>query len=226
MKILDQIPEDWMRLIDLEWSTEHKIEWSSRVEELILDKPITPHVGQIFSAFEKCSFEKTKVVILGQDPYPTAGHANGLAFSTEDFVQPFPKSLLNIFKELKRSMDEYDFPLTGNLVPWSEQGVLLLNTCLTTEIGVANAHQKKGWEDFTSLLIKKLFIEKEGLVGMFWGKQAQDFTSNINKDGHLILETSHPSPLSVYRGFEGCGHFRQCNDFLVEKGKKSINWQT
>lgn len=226
MKIHENIPEDWMMLLSKVWPHKEILKWSEQLSEWISKENTTPAKNAIFKALELCTVEKTKVVILGQDPYPTHGHANGLAFSTEDFVQPFPKSLVNIFKELKRSLPEYDYPLTGNLTTWAEQGVLLLNTCLTTKIGQANAHQNKGWEEMTSRLVEQLFQEKEGLVGMFWGKQAQNFASIINKSDHLILETSHPSPLSVYRGFEGCGHFTMCNSYLEKKGEKPILWQT
>lgn len=226
MNILEQIPSDWFDLISNAWSKGELNKWSNDVEKIIKGVEITPKKDRIFKALEDCPVKDVKVLILGQDPYPTAGHANGMAFSTEDFVQPFPKSLSNIFKELKRSIPEYDFPLTGNLTPWAEQGVLLLNTCLTTEVGEANAHKNIIWEKFTSTLIKELFKNNSGLVGMFWGKQAQDFISGIEEKDQLILKSSHPSPLSVYRGFKGCDHFNLCNQYLIQKGENPIEWQT
>ncbi len=226
MQIIHSIPASYLELIYEKWSTLELNQWSEKINNLLENIELAPDKRNLFKALELCSFQDVKVVILGQDPYPTPGHANGLAFSIEDFVQPFPKSLLNIFKELKRSVPGYDFPLTGNLTSWAEQGVLLLNTCLTTEKGVANAHQNKGWEEFTSLIITSLFEKQKNLVGMFWGKQAQLMIKNIKTEEHLILESSHPSPLSVYRGFDGCNHFQLCNDYLLKKDEIAIEWQT
>jgi uracil-DNA glycosylase len=226
MKIHEQIPADWLNLLLETWSLEELITWSKQMENLLAQEKITPPVSQIFKALEECTIENTKVVILGQDPYPTPGHANGMAFSTEDFVQPFPKSLLNIFKELKRSIPGYDFPLKGNLAPWARQGVLLLNTCLTTIEGTANAHKNKGWENLTHTLLQSLFSKKKNLVGMFWGKQAQEISNHLPEKDHLFLESSHPSPLSVYRGFNSCNHFVLCNEYLLKLDKKAIDWQT
>ncbi len=226
MKNIHLIPKDWYELIKPHWSQQEQELWSDQIEKLICKTDITPSKHNIFKALENCSVDKTKVVILGQDPYPTLGHANGLAFSTEDFVKPFPKSLMNIFKELKRSIPNYEFPPTGNLSSWAEQGVLMLNTVLTTEIGQANAHRDQGWEDITFLLLQTLFERKEKLVGLFWGNQAQALIPKLNINGHLILKSSHPSPLSVYRGFDGCDHFNSCNEFLSKKGQTEIIWQT
>lgn len=226
MKNIQLIPSDWLALIEKQWSKDHQILWNEKIENLLSKPNLAPKKEKIFKAFELCSVADVKVVILGQDPYPTLGHANGLAFSTEDFVQPFPKSLRNIFKELQRSIADYSIPLTGNLEPWAEQGVLLLNTCLTTEIGQANAHKNQGWEELTFLLLQAIFREKKQLVAMLWGSQAQAIIPTLNQENHLILQSSHPSPLSVYRGFDGCNHFQLCNDYLRQNGKKEINWQT
>jgi uracil-DNA glycosylase len=226
MENIQLIPQDWYAFIEPIWPKEKQKSWSEKIAPLINKKNITPVKSNIFRALEVCSVKNTRVVILGQDPYPTFGHAHGLAFSTEDFVQPFPKSLLNIFKELKRSVPNYTYPMTGNLTSWAEQGVLLLNTCLTTEVGTANAHKGLGWEEFTLLLLQRLFDQKENLVGMFWGNQAQVLLPKQKIESHLILSSSHPSPLSVYRGFDGCNHFHMCNDFLGEKGQVQIDWQT
>lgn len=226
MNIFQQIPADWRALIGTEWTQDDALRWSERIEKLLSESDFTPNRNAIFKALELCAVENTKVVVLGQDPYPSPGHANGLAFSTEDFVQPLPKSLTNIFKELKRTVPEYEFPLTGNLTSWSEQGVLLINTCLTTEIGIANAHKNRGWEELTNLILQQLFKHKKGLVGLFWGNQAQATIQRIKTDSHLILCTSHPSPLSVYRGFDGCDHFRKCNHFLLKNDQNAIRWQS
>ena len=226
MQTIQSIPKSWRQLVENNWSDEQKAVWENKITTLLRSNNVTPEVKNVFKALELTDFEDVQVVILGQDPYPTLGHANGLAFSTEDFVQPFPKSLFNIFKELRRSNPEYFFPLTGNLSAWSKQGVLLLNTCLTTEIGEANAHRNKGWEELTLLFLTQLFKKKKNLVGLFWGNQAKKFIENINTSEHLILTSSHPSPLSVYRGFDGCNHFQLCNEYLVKKDKKTIDWQT
>lgn len=226
MKNIQLIPSDWLALIEKQWSKDQQRLWNEKIENLLSKPNLAPRKENIFKALELCSVADVKVVILGQDPYPILGHANGLAFSTEDFVQPFPKSLRNIFKELQRSIADYSIPLTGNLQPWAEQGVLLLNTCLTTEIGQANAHKNQGWEELTFLLLQAIFREKNQLVAMLWGSQAQAVLPTLSQENHLILQSSHPSPLSVYRGFDGCNHFQLCNDYLRQNGKKEINWQT
>lgn len=226
MQIIESIPKSWRQLVESKWTDAEISVWEDKIASILEEGNHTPDKKNLFKAFEMTNFKGVKVVILGQDPYPTPGHANGLAFSTEDFVQPFPKSLLNIFKELKRSIPEYDLPLTGNLTGWAKQGVLLINTCLSTEKGTANAHQKKGWEELTSLFLSELFKKKKNIVGMFWGNQAKRFIENITMEDHLILTSSHPSPLSFYRGFSGCNHFSLCNDYMVKNHKKTIDWQT
>ena len=223
--ILDLLPLSWHSLLSEQWNELEKKNWEDKIKPCISDKS-TPPKSKIFQAFAACAPEKVKVIIIGQDPYPTYGHANGLAFSTEDFVQPFPKSLLNIFKELKRSIPEYQIPLTGNLQSWADQGVLLINTILTTEIGKMNAHVNSGWEEFTDLIFKQLNEKHENLVVLFWGKQAQAKMNYFDSKKHCLLSTSHPSPLSVYRGFHGCNHFVDCNAYLKSKKIPEINWQS
>jgi uracil-DNA glycosylase len=224
--ILDNLPISWKQLISLKWPESQQAQWQKKIQICLNEKTTTPPINTIFKAFELCEPQNVKVIIIGQDPYPTFGHANGLAFSTEDFVQPFPRSLLNIFKELKRSMPGYEFPLTGNLTSWAEQGVFLINTCLTTEIGLANAHKDKGWEEFTDLILSSLNDVNKNLVILFWGKQAMIKMDLFSNQKHLLLHSSHPSPLSVRRGFEGCNHFVDCNAFLKTKKIPEINWQT
>lgn len=226
MQIIQSIPKTWRKLVESNWSDAEISVWEYKITSILKEGNFTPDTRNLFKAFELIDFNDVKVVILGQDPYPTAGCANGLAFSTEDFVQPFPKSLLNIFKELKRSIPEYDFPLTGNLNAWAKQGVLLINTCLSTKKGIANAHQNRGWEELTSLFLSELFEKKKNLVGMFWGNQAKKYIESIDIKDHLILTSSHPSPLSVYLGFNGCNHFQLCNEYMLKNHKKTIDWQT
>lgn len=224
-KILDLLPKSWQIFLFERWSLEEREIWEIKIQSC-LSENTTPPIAKIFHAFAACEPSKVRVVIIGQDPYPTFGHANGMAFSTEDFVQPFPKSLNNIFKELKRSIPGYEFPITGNLQSWADQGVLLINTILTTEIGIANAHTQKGWEEFTDLVLRQLNHSQANLVVLFWGKQAQTKMSIFEKEKQCLLSSSHPSPLSVYRGFDGCNHFVDCNAYLKSKKIPEINWQS
>jgi uracil-DNA glycosylase len=177
----------------------------------------------IFNAFDKCTFENTKVVILGQDPYHGYNQANGLSFSVNDGVA-MPPSLQNIFKEIRDDLGT-PIPKTGNLERWAEQGVLLLNSTLTVRAGEAGSHQKKGWETFTDAVIKCISDEKQDVVFMLWGKYAQDKGTVINTAKHLILKAKHPSPMAAnFGGWFGTKHFSQANDYLISKNLKSINW--
>jgi uracil-DNA glycosylase len=181
-----------------------------------------PPASLIFNAFDQCPFDKVKVVIIGQDPYHGDGQAHGLCFSVNDGVA-FPPSLLNIFKEIERDLGK-QAPKSGNLIRWAQQGVLLLNATLTVQAHIAGSHQGKGWETFTDAVIRKLATEKEGLVFMLWGSYAQQKGAFIDSKRHLVLKSVHPSPLSAYRGFIGCGHFSAANLYLKEHGKTEINW--
>lgn len=176
----------------------------------------------IFNAFEHCSFEDTKVVIIGQDPYHGRGQANGLCFSVNDGI-PMPPSLLNIFKEIKADLGK-DTPATGNLERWAAQGVLLLNAILTVRANSPGSHQNKGWEQFTDQVIKVLNSEKKNLVFLLWGAYAQGKGEIIDRDRHLVLTSSHPSPFSANRGFLGCRHFSKTNDYLRKHDLKEIDW--
>ena len=177
----------------------------------------------IFNAFEKCTFDNTKVVILGQDPYHGYNQANGLSFSVNDGVA-MPPSLQNIFKEIKEDL-AIAIPKTGNLERWAEQGVLLLNSTLTVRAGEAGSHQKKGWETFTDAVIKCISEQRQDVVFMLWGKYAQDKGAVINASKHLILKAKHPSPMAAnYGGWFGTKHFSQANDYLISKGLEPINW--
>ena len=177
----------------------------------------------IFNAFEKCTFDNTKVVILGQDPYHGYNQANGLSFSVNDGVA-MPPSLQNIFKEIKEDL-AIAIPRTGNLERWAEQGVLLLNSTLTVRAGEAGSHQKKGWETFTDAVIKCISEQRQDVVFMLWGKYAQDKGAVINASKHLILKAKHPSPMAAnYGGWFGTKHFSQANDYLISKGLEPINW--
>ena len=184
---------------------------------------VFPKGGEIFRALDLCPLDKVKVVILGQDPYPTRGHAHGLCFSVEEHVRPFPKSLNNIFKEIQTDLGE-PFPENGSLIRWAEQGVLLLNATLTVLEGRPESHAGKGWEQFTDAVIRELNQRREGVVYMLWGSKAQMKASIVDDSKNLILKTVHPSPLSAHRGFFGSKHFSQANAYLLSKGESAIVW--
>lgn len=183
---------------------------------------VFPPARLIFNAFDQCPINKVKVVILGQDPYHEPGQAHGLCFSVNDGVA-IPPSLVNIYKEIARDLGK-PIPTSGNLLRWAQQGVLLLNATLTVEAHRAGSHQNKGWEEFTDAAIQALATQREHIVFMLWGSYAQRKGAYIDKKKHLVLQTSHPSPLSVYRGFDGCGHFSKANEYLVQHGMTPIEW--
>lgn len=192
-------------------------------ERECLSKTIYPPRAQWFSALEATSLYNVKVVILGQDPYHQPDQAHGLCFSVQPGVKP-PPSLVNIYKELKTDLGIE--PVShGYLEGWAEQGVLLLNSVLTVEQGEAGSHQGKGWELFTDHVIQLVNEHCENVVFMLWGGYAQKKGKSINRERHLVLTAPHPSPLSSYRGFFGCGHFSQANQYLYQKGRTIIQWQ-
>ncbi|MBP9740975.1 MAG: uracil-DNA glycosylase, partial [Chitinophagaceae bacterium] len=162
-------------------------------------------------------------VILGQDPYHGVGQAMGLSFSVPDGVAP-PPSLVNIFKELKNDIG-MPIPKTGNLMPWANQGVLLLNSILTVRANEAASHSKIGWMNFTDAVIKKISDEKKGIVFLLWGRFAQEKQVLIDATKHYILKAAHPSPLSAHNGFWGCKHFSRTNEILIQQGIQPIDWK-
>jgi uracil-DNA glycosylase len=177
----------------------------------------------IFNAFNTTPFDEVKVVLIGQDPYHGSGQAHGLSFSVPDGVRP-PPSLVNIFKELHNDLD-IPIPRTGNLTPWAERGVLLLNATLTVRAAQPGSHQNQGWEEFTNSVICRLSEHKEGLVFLLWGKFAQAKEVMIDTTKHFILKAAHPSPFSASNGFFGCKHFSKTNRILKEHGLKEIDWR-
>jgi uracil-DNA glycosylase len=184
---------------------------------------VFPSKELVFNAFEKCSFEAIKVIILGQDPYPTIGHANGLCFSVDASLKKLPKSLINIFKELQEDI-KGSILSSGNLEPWAEQGVLLLNSALSVEEGKPGSHAYFGWEYFTDAVIERLSTEKVHLVFILWGAHAQSKTRLIDETKHLVLKAPHPSPLSAYRGFFGSKPFSKTNHYFKQHGLTEIQW--
>jgi uracil-DNA glycosylase len=187
-------------------------------------KSILPPQPHWFEALNQTPPDKVKVVILGQDPYPTKGQAHGLCFSVQPEVRPLPKSLVNIYKELWDDCGIDNFH-TGFLLPWADQGVLLLNAVLTVEEGNSNAHQRQGWEQFTDAVIATLNDQYRGIVFLLWGAHAQKKGAAIDRARHRVLTAPHPSPLSAYRGFWGSKPFSQINRYLEEQGAPPIQWQ-
>jgi len=185
-------------------------------------KVIYPPGPQIFAALDSTPFDAVKVVILGQDPYHGPEQAHGLCFSVRPGV-PTPPSLDNIFKEIQRDLG-IARPGHGCLLPWAQQGVLLLNSVLTVEHGLAGSHAGKGWEGFTDACIDALNRERENLVFLLWGSYAQAKGKLIDRQRHLVLKAPHPSPLSAHRGFIGCGHFSRANEYLHDRGHRPIDW--
>ncbi len=182
-----------------------------------------PKGNRIFAAFDHSTFENTKVIIIGQDPYHGPGQANGLCFSVRDGMT-HPPSLINIFKEVQKDTGK-PYPQSGNLERWADQGILLLNAILTVRAGEAGSHQNKGWEQFTDAVIKILSVEKKGLVFLLWGGYAKKKRVLIDDTKHHILTSGHPSPLSANRGlWFGNGHFGKTNEFLLSGGQRPIEW--
>lgn len=193
-------------------------------QERAAGKQIFPPQQDVFNAFRYTEFTDVKVVILGQDPYHGPGQAHGLCFSVLPGVKT-PPSLVNMYKELANDIPNFQIPNHGHLTSWAEQGVLLLNTVLTVEQGMAHSHAKIGWERFTDHVIAQLNAHRDGVVFLLWGSHAQKKGAMIDTQRHHILTTTHPSPLSAHRGFLGCQHFSETNHILVQQGKDPINWQ-
>ncbi len=186
-------------------------------------KIIYPPGHLLFNAFYKTPFSKVKVVILGQDPYHNKGQAHGLSFSVPDGI-PFPPSLINIFKELKKDIG-IDTPSTGNLEKWAFQGVFLLNASLSVRQSEPGSHSKIGWLQFTNTVIEKLSEQREGIVFLLWGKFAQEKQTFIDETKHFVLKAAHPSPFSADKGFFGCRHFSKTNELLAKQNKEPVDWK-
>lgn len=217
------IHNEWWPWLQEEWSQPYFKKLASFVHDAYAHRTIYPPKQLVFSAFEHCDLKDIKVVILGQDPYHEPGQAHGMCFSVNPGV-PIPPSLQNIYKELHDDLGCY-IPDNGYLMPWAEQGVFLLNTVMTVERGRANSHAGKGWEIFTDHAISKINELDRPVVFLLWGRNARNKAGMIDHQKHLVLEASHPSPLSAYHGFFGCRHFSKTNHFLEEHGEKAIDWQ-
>ena len=217
-----RIAEDWKEILREEFSKPYFEELVLFVKQEYASGEVFPAGRNIFRAFDKCPFEKLKVVIIGQDPYHGDGQANGLCFSVNEGV-PFPPSLKNIFKEVSDDIG-VPVPRSGELDRWAEQGVLMLNAVLTVRAHNAASHAGHGWERFTDAVVKAIAERKQGVVYMLWGSYAQRKGAIADPKQNLILHAVHPSPLSAYRGFFGCKHFSQANNYLISLGKDPIVW--
>ena len=217
-----RIEESWREVLQPEFDKPYFELLTSFVRREYQTKQCFPPARLIFNAFDSCPFDKVRVVIIGQDPYHDVGQAQGLCFSVPDGVA-VPPSLQNIYKELNRDLG-IPVPASGNLQHWAEQGVLLLNATLTVEAHHPGSHQNKGWEELTDAAIMALNARREHLVFMLWGAYARRKGQVIDARRHLVLTAPHPSPLSAYHGFIGCGHFSKANEYLTRYGSDPINW--
>lgn len=212
----------WKRRLAEEFEQPYAAELAAFVRKEYTDATVYPAPAHIFRAFDVCSFDAVRVVILGQDPYHGERQANGLCFAVSPGVT-LPPSLKNIFKEIS---DESGTPpaTDGDLSRWGKQGVLLLNATLTVRAHQAGSHQGKGWEQITDAAVKALSDEREGIVFMLWGNYAKQKGAHIDRTKHLVLESAHPSPFSAHSGFFGNGHFMKANEYLVSRGGQPIDW--
>lgn len=216
------LEESWYEALRNEFESSYFVEIKTFLIEEKRHYVVYPPSSLIFNAFNLTPFDKVKVVILGQDPYHNVGQAHGLAFSVPDGIQ-IPPSLQNIFKELNSDIG-MPIPKSGNLENWAREGVLLLNASLTVRANMAASHARIGWQQFTDAAIRALSEKKEHLVFILWGNYAIAKESLIDHSKHLVLKTVHPSPLSASRGFFGCHHFSQTNQYLINNGIQPINW--
>ncbi len=221
--------DNWNNFIDAEKQHDYLIDTLAYIKnQRALGITIFPDDDEIFSAFDVTALEKVKVVILGQDPYHgmenTIPQAHGLSFSVKPGIK-IPPSLRNMYKELKTDIAGFQIPEHGYLHSWATQGVLLLNTVLTVEQGLAHSHKHLGWEQFTDKVIEQLNRQPNRLIFLLWGAHAQKKGKNIDLEKHVVLKAPHPSPLSAHRGFFGCNHFSRVNEILQQDGKAKINWQ-
>ena len=218
-----KIEPSWHEHLQQEFEQPYFAQLTDFVRQEYTTQTCYPPGSLIFNAFNLCPFDKVKVVIIGQDPYHEPRQAQGLSFSVADGV-PFPPSLQNIFKEIQNDLGK-PIPASGDLTRWAKQGVLLLNATLTVRAHQAASHQGMGWEEFTDAAIRAVNKQNQPIVFLLWGSFAQKKAAMLDNPNHLILKAPHPSPLSAYRGFFGCKHFSQANEFLQRHGVAPIDWQ-
>lgn len=217
-----KIAESWKKRLAGEFEKAYFKQLVAFIKEEYKKKKIYPPAKEIFRAFDFCSFENTRVVILGQDPYHSRGQANGLCFSVREGL-PIPPSLINIFEEIKDDL-HIATPESGDLERWAKQGVLLLNAILTVRAHQPGSHRNKGWETFTDAVIKEISEEKEKVVFLLWGSYAQQKGAMVDTNKHFVLTSPHPSPYSAENGFFGNRHFSKTNDYLRANNEKEIAW--
>ncbi len=216
------LENDWKEALSGEFQKEYYRQLYLKIRDEYRSHMVYPPSEDVFNALHLTPLHEVKAVILGQDPYFNEGQAHGLCFSVKQGVE-LPPSLKNIYKEIHDDLG-LPIPETGDLTPWAKQGVLLLNTVLTVRAGHPNSHRGIGWEQFTDAVIGKVDEQDRPIVFLLWGTPAQRKQSLLRNPKHLVLKASHPSPLSVYRGFEGCRHFSKTNRFLEENGATPIDW--
>lgn len=218
-----KLGNEWDDLLKSEFQKEYYLRLRSALKQEYQNQTVYPDMYDIFNALRYTSYSQVKAVILGQDPYHGPGQAHGLCFSVKRGVAA-PPSLKNVFKEIQ---DELGIapPDHGELTAWARQGVLLLNTVLTVRAGQANSHRGMGWERFTDKVITLLNEREAPMVFLLWGANARQKTALITNPAHLVLSCAHPSPLSAFHGFFGCGHFKACNQFLQKNQIEPIDWQ-
>lgn len=216
------LSKSWKPILQSEFEKQYFKDLINFVDEEFKNHQCFPKEEDVFAAFDHCSFDDLKVVIIGQDPYHDKNQANGLCFSVKDEIK-HPPSLKNIFKEISTDLNQ-EIPESGNLEKWAKQGVLLLNATLTVRAHEAGSHQKKGWETFTDAVIEQISKEKENVVFLLWGKFAESKSKLINSDKHTILTAPHPSPLGAWRGWFGSKHFSKTNEILQKSQKTTIKW--
>ena len=217
------IDNDWLPKLSSEFKKPYYKELYEFVKNEYSNCVVYPPSEDIFNALAETPLSAVRVVIIGQDPYHEPGQAHGMSFSVKPGVDT-PPSLLNMYKELQNEFGCY-IPNNGYLMKWAKQGVLLLNNVLTVRRGKADSHKNKGWEQFTDAIIRAVNEKDEPVVYLLWGSNARAKRNLITNPKHLVLETVHPSPLSAYRGFFGCNHFKMANDYLTANGLKPIDWQ-
>ena len=223
MLLRNELEKSWENKMKKEFEKDYFSILNQFLKQEYKEQTIFPEKKLIFNALNSTPFNKVKVVIIGQDPYHGKGQAHGLSFSVTEGIKT-PPSLVNIFKEIESDLKINNHG-KGDLTKWAKQGVLLLNATLTVRENTAGSHQNKGWEQFTDQIISTISEERKDLVFLLWGKFAQNKAKLIDKNKHHILMSSHPSPLSSYRGFLGCKHFSECNNILKRDNKTEINWQ-
>lgn len=213
----------WYDYLKTEYEKDYYKNLYDFVQQEYAAHTVYPPANQVMNALACTPLDSVKCVILGQDPYPGANQAMGLAFSVNKGI-PIPRSLQNIYQELKTEYNYY-IPNHGDLSEWTKQGVLLLNTTLTVQAGSPNSHKNHGWETYTNAIIRAVNEQNRPIVYLLWGKAAQAKAELITNPLHLVLKAPHPSPYSAATGFFGCGHFKKCNEFLMTCGIAPVNWQ-